>query len=163
LYLKNGHIFIVGGQQRIAEKCEKFLTCWVCICMNFHRVWTKRHKIAVDNFWTEVWWDLNLSQLVVSDIFFSTSISIWRVFSSSSIQYSMLDGTSFGTFLLPGLLVCLFVCLLVCLDAGPTSKLATNFRFRPSIYNLVISEIIEFKICLGMAELSEGLKIRGCQ
>lgn len=56
-----------------------------------------------------VWWDLNLSQLVVSDIFcFSTSISIWRVFSSSSIQYSMLDGTSFGTFLLPGLLVCLF-------------------------------------------------------
>jgi len=126
-------------------------------CMN------KTAQNAVDNFWTEVWWDLNLSQLVVSDIFFSTSISIWRVFSSSSIQYSMLDGTSFGTFLLPGLLVCLFVCLFVCLDAGPTSKLATNFRFRPSIYNLVISEIIEFKICLGMAELSEGLKIRGCQ
>ena len=73
-------------------------------CMN------KTAQNAVDNFWTEVWWDLNLSQLVVSDIFFSTSISIWRVFSSSSsIQYSMLDGTSFGTFLLPGLLVCLFV------------------------------------------------------
>ena len=66
--------FIVGGQQRIAEKCEKFLTCWVCICMNFHRVWTKRHKIA-DNFWTEVWWDLNLSQLVVSDFRFQFSTS----------------------------------------------------------------------------------------
>ena len=41
------------------------------------------------------------------------------------------------------------VCLFVCLDAGPTSKLATNFRFRPSMI-LVVSEIIEFKICLGM-------------
>lgn len=50
-------------------------------CMN------KTAQIA-DNFLNEVWWDLNLSQLVVSDIFcFSTSISIWRVFSSSSIQY----------------------------------------------------------------------------
>lgn len=43
-------------------------------CMN------KTAQIA-DNFLNEVWWDLNLSQLVVSDIFcFSTSISIWRVF-----------------------------------------------------------------------------------
>jgi len=130
---------VVGGQQRIAEKCEKFLTCWVCICMNFHSVWTKRHKIAADNFWTRYEWDLNLSQLVVSDIFFrlpfqfdkfflllSTSISIWRVF-SSSIFNSMLDGTSFGT------VSSRFACLFVCLDAGPTSKLATNFRFRPSI------------------------------
>ena len=59
----------------------------------------------------------------------------------------MLDGTSFGTFL-PGLLLCLF-----CLNAGPTSKLATNFRFRPSII-LVVSEIIEFKTCLaGMGHI----------
>lgn len=105
-------------------------------CMN------KTAQNAVDNFWTEVWWDLNLSQLVVSDIFFSTSISIWRVFSSSSIQYSMLDGTSFGTFLLPGLLVCLF---------GRRSNIEIGDQLPfPTKYDLVVSEIIEFKICLGM-------------
>lgn len=99
-------------------------------CMN------KTAQIA-DQFLNEVWWDLNLSQLVVSDIFFrfSTSISNLTSFSFffffNSIFNAGWDFTWYFSFQ---------VCLFVCLDAGPTLKLATNFRFRPNIY-LVVSEI----------------------
>jgi hypothetical protein len=53
----------------------------------------------------------------------------------------MLDGTSFGTFL-PGLLVCLF---------GRRSNIEIGDQLPfPTKYDLVVSEIIEFKICLGI-------------
>ena len=130
-------------------------------CMN------KTAQNAVDNFWTEVWWDLNLSQLVVSDFRFQfstsghfnlTSFFDFRFQFSTSGHFNL---TSFFFFFFFNSIFnagwdfiwyfssSRFACLFVCLDAGPTSKLATNFRFRPSMI-LVVSEIIEFKICLGM-------------
>ena len=97
------------------------------------------------NFWTRYEWDLNLSQLVVSDIFcFSTSF-----FNLTSFFFFFNSIFNAGWDFIWYFFSSRFACFFVCLDAGPTSKLATNFRFRPSMI-LVVSEIIEFKICLGM-------------
>lgn len=112
-------------------------------CMN------KTAQIA-DQFLNEVWWDLNLSQLVVSDIFFVFRLpfQIWRVFFfllllllQFNIQCWM--GLHLVLFF-PGLLACLFVWTQV-----------QHWNWRPTsvsdqIWFWSFQKLIEFKICLAV-------------
>lgn len=83
----------------IAEKMRKFRTCWVCICMNFHRrpytaqntnnIWTWCREIGINSFWGST-----IVFFINSTIKFVTCLFWWIscFFLILSAKFNMIEG-----------------------------------------------------------------------
>jgi hypothetical protein len=78
----------VGGQERAySRKMRKIQTCWVCICMNFHRRPYTAQNAAFKNFLNAVSWDLNLVVRFKFPTFsFDFSVTTFQFFHQNSMS-----------------------------------------------------------------------------